>query len=64
MMDIKARACFNCHEYMAINAGSTQSQAAMGKFDKDHSRHMVQTVAFGEIGHGYRSKTRQYLEAV
>ncbi len=62
MVDIKARACFNCHVYMTLNAASLKSQTAMDKFDKDHSHHMVQTVGYNEIGKGYKSRTREYIE--
>nr|MDO8083990.1 hypothetical protein [Candidatus Sigynarchaeum springense] len=61
MTDVMARACFNCHVYMVINAASVENQAAMAKFDKDHSLHMVQAVGFGDMGRGYSSRTREYL---
>ncbi len=61
-MDIKARTCFNCNVYMTLNAATMKSQTAMDKFDKDHSHYMAQTVGYGEIGKGYSSRTREYLE--
>ncbi|NMC07896.1 MAG: hypothetical protein GYA24_21990 [Candidatus Lokiarchaeota archaeon] len=62
MTDMMARACFNCHAYIILNAGSTRNQSAMGSFDKDHARHMVQTVAFNELDKGYVSHTRRYVQ--
>ncbi|HME52306.1 MAG TPA: hypothetical protein VKM55_08820 [Candidatus Lokiarchaeia archaeon] len=61
MLDVKARVCLNCYEYVLVNSASTKFQKVVAKFDEDHALHMLLTMAYGELPKAYVSKTDKYL---
>ncbi|MBD3186852.1 hypothetical protein GF325_08510 [Candidatus Bathyarchaeota archaeon] len=55
------RACMTCKQYVLIKDGDYRYQRAIQRFEGYHRGHMLGTLTFSEVKHGFSSKTDEFL---